>query len=62
MSPRLIIARYCEVEKCTIKQLAMKAMVDESVIYAIKADRKKCSADALARIAGIVRCEPSDRS
>jgi Cro/C1-type HTH DNA-binding domain len=59
-SPYRIIARYCEREKCTVRQLAVRARVDESVIYAIKANRKRCSADALARIAGIVGCEPGE--
>ena len=60
LSPRRIIERYCEREKCTIKQLAVRARVDQSVIYAIKAGRKRCSADALARIADIVGCKPSE--
>ena len=61
LSQRRIIERYCEQNTCTIEQLAIEARVDASVIYAIKAGRKKrCSDDALSRIAVIVGCEPSE--
>jgi len=59
-SPHGIIERYCKKEKCTIQQLAAKARVDESVIYAVKAGRKRYGADALARIAAVVGCESSE--
>ena len=59
-SPHEIIERYCKQKKCTIQQLAAKARVDESVIYAVKAGRQKCSAAARAKIAEIVGCEASE--
>jgi hypothetical protein len=58
-SPRAILDSYREREKLTIEQFAKKARVDPSVIFALKAgNKRKCGAEALARIAGLVGCEP----
>jgi Helix-turn-helix domain len=57
-SPGEILDAYRERANLTIRQLAQKARVDESVIYAIKAGRKKFSVDALGRVATVVGCEP----
>jgi hypothetical protein len=58
-SPREILNGYQEQEGLTNKQLAQKARVDVSVIYAIKAGRKKCGPAALNRVAAVIGCEPS---
>jgi hypothetical protein len=58
-SPLHIVDQYCKRERLTIAAFAKKARVDVSVIYALKAGRKKCGPDALARIASLVDCEPS---
>jgi hypothetical protein len=58
-SPREILEGYRRREKITIAELAKRARVDESVIYALKAGRKdKCGSYALGRIASLVGCEP----
>jgi hypothetical protein len=58
-SPRTILDRYCQQEKLTITEFAKKVRVDESAIYALKAERKcRCGPEALARIADLVGCEP----
>jgi hypothetical protein len=58
-SPREILDGYRKRERVTNKQLAQMARVDESVIYAIKAGRKKYGPEALSRVAVVVGCEPS---
>jgi hypothetical protein len=58
-SPREIIDEYRQQAKLSIQQLAQLARVDESVIYGIKAGRKKCGDDALGRVAAVVGCEPN---
>jgi hypothetical protein len=58
-SPREILDGYQKRERVTNKQLAQIARVDESVIYAIKAGRKKYGPEALSRVAAVVGCEPS---
>ena len=58
-SPRAILDGYCEREQLTIEKFAKKVRVDESVIYALKAEKQcRCGPEALARIASLVGCEP----
>ena len=57
-SPREIIDAYRTRANLTIRQLAEKARVDVSVIYAIKAGRKKFGDDAIGRVAAVVGCTP----
>jgi hypothetical protein len=57
-SPREIIDAYRKQANLTIRQLAEKARVDVSVIYAIKAGRKKFGEDAISRVAAVVECTP----
>jgi hypothetical protein len=57
-SPREIIDAYRKRANLTIRELAEKARVDMSVIYAIKAGRKKFGDDAISRVAVVVGCTP----
>jgi hypothetical protein len=58
-SPRAILDGFCKEKELSIEEFAKKALVDPSVIYALKAEKKsRCSAEALARIAELVGCEP----
>jgi hypothetical protein len=57
-SARAILNGYCKRERLTIRQFAREVRVDPSVIYALKAGRKRCGPDTLARIADLVGCEP----
>lgn len=58
VSAKAILNEYCKREGLTIDEFAEKVRVDPSVIYALKAGRKNCGPDTLARIANLVGCKP----
>jgi hypothetical protein len=59
-SPRVLIDRYLRECHVSIKELAGNARLDPSVIYALRLGKRKCSDDALCRLAALLKCNVDD--